>query len=271
MIARLLYAPEGTPDPQPAPADPKPADPAPAPAEPQWSGMAANFPREVREKHKDALLGEFKDKKAHEVFEELLDARGRLTRSLVIPDPKTAKPEDMAAFRKTMGIPENGDGYELAMDAYKGIKGIDDLAKDFRTRALASGLTKTQAAAQFEYLANIAKFANDQQAAALKAQKDTFAQRILESVGGDEAKAKEVQTRYTAFMAKHFGDAELVKQMDASEMLYSSRFAAKIAALSALLDDEAMVDGKNPDEKPASKGAFGHYNPAFEAEFGGKK
>jgi hypothetical protein len=271
-MTRFFHAPDdpGAGGAAPATDSTPPASTPPAEAEPQWTGMASQFPREIREKHKDLLLGEYKDKKASDVFEELVEAKGKLGRAIVIPDPKTATADDMAAFRKTMGIPDSGDGYELNTEPYKGIKGIDDLAKDFRTRALANGLTKTQAAKEFEYLANIAKFGADQQAKAMADHKASFAARLLDACGKDAKVAEEVTNRYKAFLAKQIGDPEILKDLDASGIMYSAKFAAKVAEISKAFDDAPWVDGKPPATKPAH-GEMGSYSPAFEAMYGGKK
>ena len=265
-MTRVFYAPEGTPEPAAAP----PATEATPPAEPQWTGMATQFPREVRERHKDLLLGDYKDKKAHEVFEELVDAKGKLSRSIVIPDPKTATPEERAAFNKTMGIADTPDAYDLKTDAYKDMKGIDDMAKDFRTRAAGWGLTKGQAGQVFDFVASLGKFGQDSQAKAKADYKASFQTRLLEAVGGNEDEAKEITTRLTAFMSKQIADPELVKAFDESGLLYSPKLAAKLAELSKAFDDAPMPGGKAPTGQ-APKGSMGDYSKAFDEEFGGKR
>jgi len=235
----------------------------------QWGGMASQFPKETREKYKDLLLGDYKDKKAHEVFEELVDAKGKLGRAIVIPDPKTASPEEIAAFKKTMGIPEGPDKYDIKADAYKDIDGIEGLVADFRTRAAAWGLTKSQAQGVFDLMAGLAKAGLETQIKAKQEHKESFQARLLEAVGKDEKKAEEVTNRMKEFLVKRIGDPEIVQDLADSGLLYSAKFAVKIAELSRAFDDTPYIRGAEDRKGQPAKGAMGDYSPEFRKAAGG--
>lgn len=235
----------------------------------QWGGMASQFPKETREKYKDLLLGDYKDKKAHEVFEELVDVKGKLGRAIVIPDPKSATVEEISAFKKTMGIPESPDKYDLKADAYKDIEGIEDLAADFRLRAAAWGLTKAQAQNAFDLMAGLAKSGIEAQAKAKQEHKDSFQARLLEMVGKDEKKAEEVTNRMKEFLVKRIDDKEIVQDLADSGLLYSAKFAVKIAELSKAFDDAPYIRGAEDRSAPAQRGAMGDYSPEFRKFVGG--
>lgn len=264
---RIFYAPDGAPEgAAPAP-DPTPA-PAPEPSGSDLPGFASYMKRESREKHAEALKG-YKDKKLDDVFDELVDSKGKLSRAIVIPDPKTATPEDMAAFKKTMGIPDSPDAYDLKTDAFKDMEGVDGLAKEFKLRAASWGLTKGQAAQAFEFLAGIGKSGLEAQAKAKGDHKASFGDRLLEAVGKDQKKADEVMNRVRAFMVKQIADPDLIKDFDASGLLYSPKLAVKLAEISAKLDDAPYIDGKPAPANPAQQGGMG-YSASFLETYGRK-
>lgn len=254
----------------PAPAGTPPADPAAVKdTPPQWTGIASQLSREQRETHKDLLLGDYKDKKASDVWDELLDLKSKQSRALIIPDPKTATPEEMAAFKKTMGIPEAPEGYGLNAKGYENIPGMKELAEDFQKRAMSMGLPKGQAAQAFNYFAEITKRGMEGQEQAKKAQADAFPAALLESVGKDQKKADEVTNRVKLFMAKRIGDPEIVKAFADSGLLYSPKVALKLAELSKAFDDAPYHDGGAGNE--SKKDGMGHYSKQFDEEFGGNR
>ena len=245
------------------------APPAPAPAPPAESGpptwltQVSPDRRDKKELHKYAKLNDLVD--SH------LDMEAKLSRAIVIPDAEKATPEEISAFKKSMGIPEKPEDYAFEADKYKGAPNIDKLADVTRAFAAQKGLTKGQAAGVFELVAGLVKSGTDGAAAQKAELQKTFPARLLESVGGDQAKADEVTNRLTAFMSKEIGDEGLVKAIADSGLLYNPAFAGKLAAISAKLDDAPYVDGKG---SAASKGPgqFGkNYSPDFNKQFGGGK
>ncbi|MBU1081622.1 MAG: hypothetical protein KKB59_14160 [Spirochaetes bacterium] len=247
--------------------EPPAVEPATPPAEPAgpptWLTQVSPDRRDKKELHKYAKLNDLVD--AH------IGMEAKLARAVVIPDPKTATPEDMAAFKRTMGIPEKPEDYTFNADAYKGAPNIDKLTEASRTLAVTAGLTKGQAGKVFDFVAGLVKTGTDAQTQAKAETQKTFPARLLETVGGDAKKAEEVTNRLTKFMATEIGDAELVKEIADSGLLFNPRFAAKIAVLSAKLDDSPYVDGKETTS-PKGPGQFGgNYSDDFNRQFGGNK
>lgn len=243
-----------------APAE-TPASTEPAP--PTWLTQVSPGYRDNKALHKYAKLNDLVD--AH------LESESRLSHAIVVPDPKTAKPEDVVAFKKSMGIPEKPEDYAFEADKFKGTPNVDKLAEGMRAQAVAAGLTKGQAGKMFEFVASLMKVGMDGQTAQKAELQKTFPDRLLESVGKDPKKAEEVTNRMTAFMIKHIGDAALVNEMKESGILFNPTFAAKIAEISRRLDDAPYVDGQG-SMVPKGPGTFGKsYAPGFEQRYGGNK
>jgi len=263
---RLLYAPDDaggatTAPAAPAPAPATPAAPAPeTPSPPTWLTQVSPDRRDRKELHKYAKLNDLVD--SH------IDMEAKLSRAIVVPDPEKATAEDIAAFKKGMGIPEKPEDYAFDTAKYKG---MDKLAEGIRAQAVTAGLTKTQAAKVFDFVAGLVKTGTDSQEQAKAERMSTFPDRLLASVGNDPKKAEEVKNRLTAFMTKQIGDPALVNEMADSGLLFNPAFASKMAELSAKLDDAPYIDGKGSS---ASKGpgAFGSsYSPDFARQYGGTK
>lgn len=249
-------APAPTPTPAPAPAEP-------AAGPPTWLTQVSPDRRDRKELHKYAKLNDLVD--------DHLSMEAKLSRAIVVPDPEKATPEEVAAFKKGMGIPEKAEEYAFDADKYKGAPNIDKLAELVRAQAAEAGLTKGQAAKVFGFVAGLVKEGTDGQSAQKAETQKAFPSKLLEAVGGDQKKADEVTTRLTAFMTKEIGDEGLVRAIADSGLLFNPQFAVKIASLAAKLDDAPYVDGKG---SAASKGPgqFGaSYSADFKAQFGGGK
>jgi len=102
-------APAPTPSPEPAPTpapDPAPApapEPAPAPAPTDWR---ASF------KNADAKKFAESSTDPEHLAMRALEMRQKLATAIVLPG-KDAKPEDVATFRKALGVPETIEGYKF--------------------------------------------------------------------------------------------------------------------------------------------------------------
>lgn len=244
-----------------AAATPPPAEPAAGP--PTWLTQVSPDRRDRKELHKYAKLNDLVD--------DHLSMEAKLSRAIIVPDPEKATPEEVAAFKKGMGIPEKAEDYAFDADKFKGAPDIDKLAEAVRAQAAEAGLTKGQAAKVFGFVAGLVKAGTDGQAAQKAEMQKAFPAKLLEAVGGDQKKADEVTNRLTAFMTKEIGDEGLVRAIADSGLLFNPQFAVKIAGLAAKLDDAPYVDGKG---SAASKGPgqFGSsYSADFKAQFGGGK
>lgn len=126
-------APQPTPQPAPAPADPKPADPKPAdpapadpkpadpkPADPKPADpapVAGDWPGDWREKiaGQDEKLAKRLARYAspNAVVEALVAAQAKISAGVKEPLKADATPEEVAAWRKDNGIPDEPTGYKL--------------------------------------------------------------------------------------------------------------------------------------------------------------
>lgn len=256
--------------PSPAPA---PATTA-APAEPAEPAYYSQLSPELRDKIKARPdWKEFREKvpRLNHLAEAYLDSKDKLGRAVIIPDPKTATPEDVAAFKKGMGIPDKPEEYAFDAEKYKGVPDMDKLTDAARALSLTAGLTKGQASKVFDFVAGLVKTGTDSQATQKAETEKTFPARLLEAVGKDQKKAEEVTNRLIAFMTKEIGDAALVQEFRDNGLMFNPAFATKIAALSAKLDDAPYIDGGGAGASK-SKGQFGNsYSPEFNKTFGGDK
>ena len=145
----------------PAPADnPAPqGDPAPAPA-PQgdpapfdYSGLVTKDGI-LSENWRDSLPDDLKNDgslQAIKTFPNLVKgyvhAQHMVGADKTIVPGKDATPEEVAAYRKAIGVPETAEGYEFAApeNLPEGMTFDEGLAKEFSKTALELGLTKDQA------------------------------------------------------------------------------------------------------------------------------
>lgn len=246
-----------------APPDPVPAAPVEPSGPPTWLTQVSPGYRDKKELHKYAKLNDLVD--AH------LDMEGKLSRAVIIPDPKTATADDVAAFKKRMGIPDKPEEYAFDAEKYKGVPDMDKLTEATRALSATAGFTKGQAGKVFDFIASLVKTGTDAQSTQKAEVEKSFPDRLLEAVGKDPKKAEEVTNRMIAFMTKEIGDAGLVQQFRDSGLMFNPAFATKIAALSAKLDDAPYIDGKGSGASKG-QGQFGSsYSPEFMKAYGGSK
>lgn len=103
----------------------------------QANGWLTTFKSEVREKYGEALSSIGSNTNlANEYFglKEKMD-------SAIFKPGEDATPEQVAAYRKSMGIPESADGYELAENEIVG----DEMRKNLSENYLKYGLNSEQA------------------------------------------------------------------------------------------------------------------------------
>jgi len=95
----------------------------------------------------------------------ILDAASPV--SVTVPGDN-ASPEEIAAFRKAIGVPDSADGYEISapQNLPDGLGWNEDAVRNFKSFALEQGLTGKQAAAAVAYHT---KMVSEQVAAAIAA------------------------------------------------------------------------------------------------------
>jgi hypothetical protein len=278
MIIRLFHGPDGAPPgaaAEPAPAQgAAPAAEAPAEAPPSEGDdlpkFASQLSPEIREKRKTELSA-LKGKHLNDVMEDYFGIKGKLD-GAIVPPGKDAKPEEVDAFFKKMGIPRTADEYKLNTEAVKSMDKDGAFTKGFREIARKNGLTQRQAENIFNTIA--AGMTQDSQTKEAKAKevRGTFDARLAEAVG-DPAKAKETGEYFKRFIVS-IGDKELVKELHESNVLYSPRFARAMAEYhKKYAGDPSFVDGHGPaggaEPKGTGKKLMAH-SDQFEEHYGKK-
>lgn len=243
---------------------PAPAGTA-APAAPQAHGWLTQVPKELREH--PALA---KHQKMGDLLQEYLDLSEKSVRAIYLPGAEST-PEELDAFLHKMGIPKDAKGYKLDEDLLKDVPGGKEFAEEFRKQARGAGLTGKQASKFYEFVAGISKGNAEAQKAQEKAMKETFNQRLLEAMGGNEVQAKEASNRLVSFMTQRVKDPELVKDMAARGILYDPRYVKLFAQMEERLGDAPYIDGQGKASARPAPGGMGSYSPTFAAEYGKRK
>lgn len=272
---QFLYAQDGSPagstETDTQAADTPPADTAPP--EPKLPKFGSQLSPEIREKHKKEL-GEYADKSLNEVWGDLIETRGKLSRAIVIPDPKDKDQEkfkaEAKAFHERMGIPETPDGYELKADA----KILDkNFLSGFRKDAFEMGLTKTQAQKSLAKYEALAKQGMENIKATRKTAEDNLAPALRKALNNDDAEVEKNINLAKKHLVR-YGDKRVLNQMADSTLMYNPEFILKAAEIERLLADTKFVDGDGPNRSPVGaekRGVFGkNYSKEFKDTHGGK-
>lgn len=169
------------------------------------------------------------------------DLKGRMDRSLLIPDENSTDDEVREYFRK-LGVPEKEDGYELTDGDYDP-EVLKDFKQQFRSQVLyRNGLTKVQGEKVWEAALNMLKAERDRNMAIFEDAKKNFSQRhdaLLQKdypVASDRKAVMNEDISYAAeFLAetglgKFFKDVGLVYNPDVIHRLaqYHKSRSAKV-------------------------------------------
>lgn len=177
--------------------DPTPVDPAPAPA---WSDRVKAFG--------DEKVRNFATRFASEadLAKWALDQREKNSTAISVPGPD-APPEEVAEFRKKLGVPETPDGYEIPLP--EGVE-LDDAGKGrldaFKAAMHAKGATPDVVAAAFETYQGMV----DAELSARKEAIETARAAQRREWGGDYDRNVELAKR----AARTFGDSALATMFD---------------------------------------------------------
>lgn len=226
---------------------------------PKLAKFASQLSPEIREQYQKELSEDYADKHLNDVWSELMEAKGKMSRSVVFPDPENPDPEELKAFMQKMGIPEKPEGYELKAD------GVDPkVLEQFSGEALKMGLTKSQAQKVVQTLTGMVKQGSSQIQEKLKAAEQSFPERMAEAAGGEKAAESAIN------LAKKFliriGDKNTMQTIRDSGLLYNPAFMKKAAEFEKALGDSPFVDGQGNDGSGAggnnqnTRGAMGNYS-----------
>ena len=229
--------------------------------------FASQLSPDIREKYEKELSTDYKDKHLNDVWGELMEAKGKLSRSIVVPDPENPDQEELKAFMDKMGIPSSPDGYELKADGVG-----KEIVDGFKAEALKMGLTKSQAQKVLDKVVAFSKNGIEKRAEALKNAEQTFPARLTKELG-DEKSAEAAVNLGKKFLIR-LGNKDVIQAIADSGLLYNTKFMTKIADFEKALGDQKFVDGKGSGGSGAGggqkpKGQLGTYSSEWKDQFGG--
>jgi hypothetical protein len=151
-------------------------------------------------------------------------------------------PEEYGIDPKLIPGPDTGEAKAAAA------KGLSDFFKSI-------GLTKNQAKQMFAQYVGIIKSVSEAGAARQKALADTFEERLLKDIGGDEKAATETKEYFKRALIA-LGDKQLVQELSQSGMLYSTAFVRGMADIWKAGNKEPPMPQAGPGKPDAQKDAL---------------
>lgn len=266
-------------DPAPAPASTEP-DPAPAATDPpegneppsQEPGLP-KFASQLNPKKRDSEDYKkylYKHQKLDDIADDYVALNKRMEKAIEIPG-KDAKPEDVQAFFKKLGVPESEDGYDLpanGMDENLAKQLGDSMRKEF----MKSGMTKTQAKNMWNFMVKNYSVGNQMLQDRRDQQAQTFDARLaakLETTYPVKAERDGAMKEAVNLFKQHISRTGLGKVYKDSGLIYNPDFVMAIAREEKGRSGSGFVEGRPgvPGEKPS--GAFGgNYSTEFEQAYG---
>lgn len=193
-----------------------PAEPTPTPEpQPSWRDT---LPDELKA---DPSLASFKDVPSlAKSFVETKKMVGAKTEGLVKVPGADAKPDEVAAFRKALGVPDAPTGYQIRRPELAAVLGWDEVAeKGFLTEAHKSGFMPQQVQVAVDFYAKLMQTQHD----ADRAQEKQAGLELRQEWGANYEANLGIAKR---FLSQYGGD-------DLVEALYASRFGADARMLKA--------------------------------------
>lgn len=184
--------------------------------------------------------------------QRLLMNLDKLSRTIIIPDPKTATPEQMAAFHEAMGLPRPGEDYEINMESAKGLGGVKEFAQSFKAFAKDAALRSSVAQRLFDRLAAIAMRGEEARVAAGQKARDTFDARLKVAVGNGSQDISLTKTFFREFLDQRISDEMVLKKLEGAGLCTDTGFAISMAGLQKILGDL--------EELRPRQGRQGHYS-----------
>jgi hypothetical protein len=244
--------------------------------EPRLPKFASQISPEIKTRYAKDLEG-YADKGLNEIVSDLFDTRSQLARAIIPPDPKTGTPEEIAAFRKKINVPDTADGYQIDASAFKDLEGVDEVVKTLKEKAFAKSLNQKQAQGYVEDMLGFGKAAKEARTAAEKDAREKFDDRLGASIDPEKKLPAEklkgevegTKNLLMAFFVKTLKDPELVKDAAARGIFHDVRWARAFAGLQTLLGDETFIRGRTQGngEGVSKRGAMGSYSEDFASRY----
>jgi len=171
-----------------------------------------------------------------------------------------------------MDIPKTAEEYGIEA---KLIPGTDtDEVKAQAAKGLADffksiGLTKNQAKQMFGQYVGIIKSVSEAGTNRQKALADSFEERLLKDIGGDEKTATETKEYFKRALIA-LGDKQLVQELNQSGMLYSTAFVRGLADIWKAGNKEPPIPQASPGKPEDKKDALPKSNQ-FNERYGERR
>lgn len=241
----------------PKPADPKnegPADP-PKPELPKYFTQFEHGKRESDE-YRD-LIG--KHKSLTDLADDYIATNNRLSKAIEIPG-KDATPEQVNAFFKRLGVPDNPEDYDtpdngLSPDMAKGLS--ETMRREFKR----NGMTKTQAKGMWNMITKnyAAGVASIEQMKANQAK--TFDARMatqLQDTYPVKADRDNAMQEAATMFKQHMQRTGLGKVYKDAGLIYDPSFVMAIARDEKSRSGNSLITGKTGTPESEGIGAFGN-------------
>lgn len=185
------------------------------------------------------------------------DLRGKMDRSLLIPDQNSTDDEVKEYFRK-LGVPENEQGYQLTDGDYRP-EVIKDLKEQFRSQVLyRNGLTKVQGEKVWEAALGMLKAERDRNIANYEEAKKSFNQRHEALLMKDYPVAsdrKAVMNEDISYASEFLAETGLGKFFKDVGLIYNPDVIHKVAQYHKTRSARAVM-GSTGNSKPESNEMF---------------
>ncbi len=189
---------------------------------------------------------------------QAVDLYERNGKSFQVPGDN-ATPEELAAFRKAIGVPETEDGYTFDPSKLpKDWKSSPDFDAWFKKAAREAGLTTKAAQALYFTLQGRVSEEAQKALAADKADEEREAKEIAERRKKYEADLRaeykgeyESNIKAAGQVARLLGGEELIKELDENLLGDSPRLIRALVKASKLISPDSLVADRQAGQKPS--------------------
>lgn len=237
-----VTAPTPTPAPTPAPVAPAPSNPSIPPVDPSAAPTPETFDwrKQIPEEFKnDTTLAQIKD--LPDLIKGYANSQRVIGKKRVVLPGADNKPEEVAEFRKAIGVPETPDAYGVTkVKLPDGINIATESLSAFEKTAHEAGLTPKQVESVMGFYLKDVEGQVKNYNTAMETQKATDIANLQKKWGKDF----DTKIATAKIAAKHFGGDAMLEKMDVSRNGGSDLIELFEKIGSNMLEDSSLVSGK---------------------------
>lgn len=218
--------------------------------------------REKQEAYREFLSEKYGGKTLNDAITDLVELHRKAERSILVP-PKDAPQEEREAFLRALGVPALPSEYELPEVPPE----LKDAQERFRKFARSAALTKEQARIVHDALVAEASSEKEALLRRVKQYEQTFTDRVKKEVGRD---AEKKLSLYRKFLQRFADSPQVLKDLEISGVLFSEKFALKIADIEEALSDMPFTQGSDSPASSTRGPVFLGYGEDFRKKYGGR-